>query len=189
MCRACNCSMKNLLYQCFVIVYHKCLLLRKEDKTYTCNIIFQSTPSAWRETRMTTRVSCSSAYFNPLPPCGGRRRRLKRSDGQGNFNPLPPCGGRLWLRCRTDRYLQHFNPLPPCGGRLVPTRYQCIDTKISIHSLRAEGDQGWKITRYALSNFNPLPPCGGRRRTTPGRRNKQWISIHSLRAEGDQGGQ
>ena len=32
--------------------------------------------------------------FNPLPPCGGRRKEMRRDAGVDYFNPLPPCGGR-----------------------------------------------------------------------------------------------
>ena len=33
---------------------------------------FQSTPSAWRETRYCLILIGSNPYFNPLPPHGGR---------------------------------------------------------------------------------------------------------------------
>ena len=33
-------------------------------------------------------------YFNPLPPCGGRRQRMCETVILSYFNPLPPCGGR-----------------------------------------------------------------------------------------------
>ena len=34
--------------------------------------VFQSTPSAWRETREISRIVIRSRHFNPLPPHGGR---------------------------------------------------------------------------------------------------------------------
>ena len=34
--------------------------------------------------------------------------------------------------------------------------------KISIHSLRVEGDIGKTLLFCRFRNFNPLPPCGGR---------------------------
>ena len=40
---------------------------------FNARFTFQSTPSAWRETRTETALHPSSAYFNPLPPHGGRR--------------------------------------------------------------------------------------------------------------------
>ena len=100
---------------------------------------FQSTPSVWRETHVPPTVRETSKYFNPLPPCGGRRFfRFPLSTSQ-YFNPLPPCGGRrfpfgsrsfrktfqstpsVWRETITRDHVQvvclHFNPLPPCGGR------------------------------------------------------------------------
>ena len=80
-------------------------------------IVFQSTPSVWRETFPykgkshvdgisihSLRVegdNCinlsnlgSTKYFNPLPPCGGRRTLAFAFLTTADFNPLPPCGGR-----------------------------------------------------------------------------------------------
>ena len=57
-----------------------------------------------------------------------------------DFNPLPPHGGRRTrIRQHTIRN-KHFNPLPPHGGRPKKggTVIGWID--ISIHSLRMEGD-------------------------------------------------
>ena len=34
------------------------------------------------------------AYFNPRPPCGGRRMDITLLCGCSDFNPRPPCGGR-----------------------------------------------------------------------------------------------
>ena len=35
---------------------------------------FQSTPSAWRETRIANIRFFTNSHFNPLPPHGGRRK-------------------------------------------------------------------------------------------------------------------
>ena len=40
---------------------------------------FQSTPSAWRETRKRPSLQRTPSYFNPLPPHGGRRCLLSLS--------------------------------------------------------------------------------------------------------------
>ena len=58
---------------------------------------------------------------------------------------------------------RHFNPLPPCGGRLAAQSNDGGSGKISIHSLRVEGDRYIPHTLRRSENFNPLPPCGGRR--------------------------
>ena len=57
-------------------------------------LLFQSTPSVWRETA--TLYACTKAMedFNPLPPCGGRLTTPDRWRERNYFNPLPPCGGR-----------------------------------------------------------------------------------------------
>ena len=126
------------------------------------NLGFQSTPSVWRETFLRQfhqflktisihslrvegdkRLYCADflkAYFNPLPPCGGRLPPSILFDIPHDFNPLPPCGGRLsasvsylhqsvfqstpsvWREteifiCMRNGF-NYFNPLPPCGGRL-----------------------------------------------------------------------
>ena len=100
---------------------------------------FQSTSSVWRTTtregerRPNSRISIhvlrveddrpmrcqtrSPTYFNPRPPCGGRRLRR---------------GGRL--------HRTHFNPRPPCGGRRVAVSPLAGDVVISIHVLRVEDD-------------------------------------------------
>ena len=64
--------------------------------------------------------------------------------------------------CWCFRRIVHFNPLPPHGGR--PPFWalcQCF-LRISIHSLRMEGDGRGMGTAAAASDFNPLPPHGGR---------------------------
>ena len=107
----------------------------------------------------------------------------------------------------THRVSNYFNPLPPHGGRrAMDMIFRCC-IKISIHSLRMEGDIISYRDNIADPNFNPLPPHGGRRHgdRTPctwrhfnplpphggrrglGRRGciQPAISIHSLRMEGD----
>ena len=148
-------------------------------------MIFQSTPSVWRETRCeilsvdTSGISihslrvegdpthnCSLSHtldFNPLPPCGGRPQRMDRHTVHCHAFQSTPSVWRetfweYWKRGGTS----YFNPLPPCGGRHVPTSLATLE-KISIHSLRVEGDRRKPCSLYCLLYFNPLPPCGGRR--------------------------
>ena len=84
-------------------------------------LIFQSTPSVWRETITFPKSSRDFANFNPLPPCGGRRlSSTERRLTLRNFNPLPPCGGRP-DKSASSNAPRHFNPLPPCGGRPLQT--------------------------------------------------------------------
>ena len=147
-------------------------------------MIFQSTPSAWRETLCQYTSGFSLCHFNPLPPHGGRRIRRNTNGGICYFNPLPPHGGRPILD--------------------IAFSTQCF---ISIHSLRMEGDLLSQVTVFSAIYFNPLPPHGGRlcqhdlyeiRRifqSTPSAWRETYyhkslyfhlyISIHSLRMEGD----
>ena len=168
-------------------------------------------------------------HFNPLPPCGGRLKSQNRKKILRNFNPLPPCGGRPVINTESASHGKYFNPLPPCGGRHVICQKQRIahifqstpsvwretanarkavaKARISIHSLRVEGDDEKNTANMNQDNFNPLPPCGGRHispgnslicsnfnplppcggRLTPPSFGSLyfWISIHSLRVEGD----
>ena len=118
-----------------------------------CNVhcfnIFQSTPSAWRETIWSLSQLSEQSDFNPLPPHGGRPRcyvswilssiisiHSLRMEGDffhvifllvsQYFNPLPPHGGRPPTgsgRHQTNRY---FNPLPPHGGRQSKTAQESV---------------------------------------------------------------
>ncbi len=125
-----------------------------------------------------------------------------------NFNPLPPCGGRLF-HFRVCSSTSKFQSTPSVWRETLWREYEFHGGRISIHSLRVEGDQVWKTQVLLGLNFNPLPPCGGRPATTfhiiktfienfnplpPCGGRPQWnlpyltsrvISIHSLRVEGD----
>ena len=124
--------------------------------------IFQSTPSAWRETALTLHVQRGVAIsIHSL-----------RMEGDDSFPTA--CIRRL-----------DFNPLPPHGGR--PSLQSAPDStrNISIHSLRMEGD-GCTISENQIrAYFNPLPPHGGRLHSLATVRCPDGISIHSLRMEGD----
>ena len=89
------------------------------------------------------------------------------------------------MTCRQRHPLRHFNPLPPHGGRPISARSSIEPCRISIHSLRMEGDLVILLKISLISYFNPLPPHGGRLISVytgfPG----SGISIHSLRMEGD----
>ena len=100
--------------------------------------LFQSTPSAWRETILTLGIcaaACISIHSLRMEgDCGrqclvcylhisihslrmeGDALRSSRMPDRRYFNPLPPHGGRpirSWIPMRRC----HFNPLPPHGGR------------------------------------------------------------------------
>ena len=51
--------------------------------------VFQSTPSAWRETSSTLHNCGSTGYFNPLPPHGGRPFQVRQRGGLHPFQSTP----------------------------------------------------------------------------------------------------
>ena len=147
--------------------------------------LFQSTPSAWRETKLRHSCFLSTKNFNPLPPHGGRLtdniKLAYDNPFQSTpsawretvplateiqpvlyFNPLPPHGGRPSSSACSLFRLSHFNPLPPHGGRLQIPRVRLVGMIISIHSLRMEGDAARLTSIREITYFNPLPPHGGR---------------------------
>ena len=80
-------------------------------------------------------------YFNPRPPCGGRRRAWEPSHSYRDFNPRPPCGGRRW-----EPWIMRAS------------------VSISIHAPRVGGDRARLSRSWSSTHFNPRPPCGGRPR-------------------------
>ena len=59
-------------------------------------------------------------------------------------------------------FMWNFNPHPPCGGRLYHIKNLTNFVRISIHTLRVEGDSITRGSPNSLKYFNPHPPCGGR---------------------------
>ena len=81
------------------------------------SIIFQSTPSVWRETAMSGKMHISYCISIHSLRVEGDHLEVLVHHSLSDFNPLPPCGGRR--NCITSNYdsITYFNPLPPCGGR------------------------------------------------------------------------
>ena len=150
-----------------------------------CVELFQSTPSAWRETPPLSSELYEQSNFNPLPPHGGRPESQKRLTTRKNFNPLPPHGGRLeasvtaskaeefqstpsaWRE--TGSYVQEYSPLkfqstPSAWRETLFVLYHRFQT-FHFNPLPPHGGRhgrGFRIT--LICNFNPLPPHGGRLR-------------------------
>ena len=116
-------------------------------------------------------------YFNPLPPYGGRLkdeitlahvvtfqstpsvwRETSRSESDRSdftFQSTPSVWRETSYVRFSARRTGHFNPLPPYGGRLDNSRSYYHLTKISIHSLRMEGDS--KTAQESVFHF--AYPC------------------------------
>ena len=147
-------------------------------------MLFQSTPSAWRETKCSSSLpGRSSISIHSLRMEGDASSwiALRR---KSNFNPLPPHGGRhqQLFNSQKERY---FNPLPPHGGRPSWKFRKVCFWKISIHSLRMEGDRETLhvINDYIL--FQSTPSAWRETNTICISEIALHISIHSLRMEGD----
>ena len=132
------------------------------DRRVVCDRIFQSTPSAWRETLDNSLLWLRRFYFNPLPPHGGRLRLRHEKE---HWNRISIHS----LRMEGDLYNftspdvpGNFNPLPPHGGRRswnfrIPLRFSFQSTPSAWRETEAI-----TIKTDAENDFNPLPPHGGR---------------------------
>ena len=124
-------------------------------------LLFQSTPSAWRETtevREKPRTQNISIHSLRMEGDISTHRTLS---SRRYFNPLPPHGGRLY----------HLHPLyanslfqstPSAWRETICHQYFLSFVCISIHSLRMEGDSYCHFFTHSIRHFNPLPPHGGR---------------------------
>ena len=144
--------------------------------------------------------------FNPRPPRGGRRVRLRQQpEGIGNFNPRPPRGGRLGLLPHLLHALG-FQSTPPARGATVKMKVRrwsmsisihapreggdsrmytlSAASKISIHAPREGGDGGINYPPPYKEDFNPRPPRGGRRFVRIVSLSLPIISIHAPREGG-----
>ena len=126
------------------------------------HLLFQSTPSVWRETPNTIMNEFIKELFQSTP-----------SVWRETYDPYIKYKLRTIsihsLRMEGDVRSHFLHP------------FRCI----SIHSLRMEGDRHglpWNIRQI---HFNPLPPYGGRHRIFYRNTICISISIHSLRMEGD----
>ena len=112
-----------------------CMMLFTAKKQKT----FQSTPSAWRETKAAIKGNAAEIISIHSLRMEGDYCSFRTFGGTEHFNPLPPHGGRHCTVCGIS-VLFNFNPLPPHGGRRISTLVKQALTEISIHSLRMEGD-------------------------------------------------
>ena len=127
---------------------------------------FQSTPSAWRETRLVI-IPFNARFTFQSTPSAWRETA---------------CCPAAFLHYR------YFNPLPPHGGRqaLNIGFPQC--SHISIHSLRMEGDAGYSYSTFSVFLFQSTPSAWRETIHVKRYRLRVCISIHSLRMEGDASG-
>ena len=144
---------------------------------------FQSTPSVWRETSKAS-AKPDRLYFNPLPPCGGRRQyyrsvcpslsisihSLRVEGDSANFTDWAYFGISIHsLRVEGDK------------AKIADTQKNII----SIHSLRVEGDSKLSGRIVPPEQFQSTPSVWRETGCANVLYINRNISIHSLRVEGD----
>ena len=147
------------------------------------SVIFQSTPSAWRETHAIVRGR-SQLHFNPLPPHGGRLPFSNRRFTDSTFQSTPSAWREThWHNGQS--ITRQFQSTPSAWREtpfFSPDNNQ--DFPFSIHSLRME--RRFSFVRIPTTIAFQSTPSAWRRPEHLLRRNRQLlISIHSLRMEGD----
>ena len=125
-----------------------------------CSRLFQSTPSAWRETMLRLRwlVIC---IFQSTPSAWRETRHALQGCVQLciSIHSLRMEGDFITLRTISPPVISiHSLRMEGDCTWYVPHPYIWI----SIHSLRMEGDRYITITFFLGNHFNPLPPHGGR---------------------------
>ena len=149
-------------------------------------------------------------YFNPRPPCGGRRPlyiynsntnyisiHAPRAGGdtvfgrtiyvRKKFQSTPPVRGATGRGSTGTALRQNFNPRPPCGGRQRRPEPEAALPWISIHAPRAGGDQARRIgSALGATEFQSTPPVRGATKSSWCSCRRSTISIHAPRAGGDQ---
>ena len=78
-----------------------------------------------------------------------------------------------------------FYPRPPRGGRPVSITRDIVQSDISIHALREEGDEGSGDLRPGLCLFLSTPSARRATQLSGPDTGRHGISIHALREEGD----
>ena len=153
----------------------------------TLRPLFQSTPPVWGATPLiealvlriaisihTPRVGgdlrdttppTATTYFNPRPPCGGRRSAPGLQYNEKEFQSTPP----VWGATRGPSNIPPGGPIsihaPRVGGDLDVGPVIIASGAISIHAPRVGGDMLSGDYERDLIDFNPRPPCGGRHET------------------------
>ena len=108
---------------------------------FSASVIFQSTPSAWRETLFPSDfLPFREISIHSLRMEGDRRQSGKVQIVVNPFQSTPSAWRETIHTPTEPQHLFYFNPLPPHGGRPITPDYFFRRFYISIHSLRMEGD-------------------------------------------------
>ena len=142
-------------------------VLRVEDDAASYRSIlwlkgFQSTSSVWRTTSASSWMQLTQLIsIHVLHVEDDNHNRINVFRFQ-YFNPRPPCGGRRDRHgsCLCSCRFQSTSSMWRTTG--VPSFYRLFHV-ISIHVLHVEDDAFVFAFGAKLVHFNPRPPCGGRR--------------------------
>ncbi len=126
-------------------------------------LIFQSTPSAWRE----TNASCTAASWSFISI------HSLRVEGDLNIATI-------------TRPSERFQSTPSAWRETRGAVYPASSNAISIHSLRVEGDAFREFARHRRNKFQSTPSAWRETSATSLITSPYFISIHSLRVEGDE---
>ena len=116
----------------------------------------QSTPSVWRETVFTSHSQTLPGISIHSLRMEGDPRHDMPAEFLRNFNPLPPYGGRLRENSSPGGGLV-FQSTPSVWRETGVVFPVAVDTVISIHSLRMEGDYMRLGDSFIDSAFQSTP--------------------------------
>ena len=170
--------------------------------------LFLSTPSARRATgpRMGSRSVCGISIhalreegdvlhvldalpvsdFYPRPPRGGRPYFLVIFKPGKEFLSTPSARRATGRHGSRAPLKPEFLSTPSARRATCPLQPFNMQSPISIHALREEGDADRHGDGRRAADFYPRPPRGGRLMAPDGVLSAAEISIHALREEGDQ---
>ena len=94
--------------------------------------------------------------FNPLPPHGGRLHILNICYESTYFNPLPPHGGRQ-ADSKPNFDFSTFQSTPSAWRETWIIPLDRLEQRISIHSLRMEGDIPFTPKPARIITFQSTP--------------------------------
>ena len=169
--------------------------------------IFQSTPSAWRETNMTRTVGSGNDISIHSLRMEGDDMRVLVFPPDCTFQSTPSAWRETYLSPRRSQRgnisihsLRMEGDAETCFSCLESGEFQSTPSawRETRHSLKLDREEAFQSTPSAWREtcapapvagaakyFNPLPPHGGRHITLTLRQPIPIISIHSLRMEGD----
>ena len=121
---------------------------------------FQSTPPVRGATPILPPFVPVLLYFNPRPPCGGRRSPYWRVVTSFTFQSTPPVRGATKKDLIKPVRFRISIHAPRAGGDQV-CNIPVLSALISIHAPRAGGDISCVIRCKFIRSFQSTPPVRG----------------------------